>query len=237
MADAGHDADIAAVFVELVEALRSGRELVDALDLLVRACTDHTGAVEAAVILRADDRTYRAVASTHERTLDVEEAQLGVEGGPCIESIARGELLAVPDVRTVHDRWPEFTETALSAGLRGALALPLEVDGTAVGGVNVFLAEPGELSESEVSLITSMVRVVGTGLSQRRQNDEQTALADQLAYALESRVVIEQAKGYLSYERSTTVTSAFSLLRSHARSHQLPLRDVAQGVVDRRLVL
>jgi hypothetical protein len=237
VADAGSDADIASVFVELVEAFRSGRELVDALDLLARACTDHTAAVEAAVILRAGDDTYRAVASTTERTLDVEEAQLGIEGGPCIESIARGELLAVHDIRTVHDRWPAFTETALAAGLSGALALPLEVDGVAVGGVNVFLAEPGELSEPEVSLITSMVRVVGTGLSQRRENDARIALADQLAYALESRVVIEQAKGYLSYERSTTVTSAFSLLRSHARSHQLPLRDVAQGVVDRRLVL
>jgi AmiR/NasT family two-component response regulator len=70
-----------------------------------------------------------------------------------------------------------------------------------------------------------------------RRDVAQAALADQLASALESRVVIEQAKGYLSYEHGTTVGSAFSLLRRHARSHQLPLRDVAQGVVDRRLVL
>jgi GAF domain-containing protein len=234
MADPAREAGIAGVFGDLVEALRSGRELVDALDLLVQACTEYTDAVEAAVILRAEGDTYRAVASTNERTLDVEESQIGVESGPCIESIAHGELLAVPDVR--HN-WPEFVATALTAGFGGALALPLEVDGETVGGVNVFLAGPGELTESEVSLITSMMRVVSSGLSQRRENDERDAVADQLAFALESRVVIEQAKGYLSYEHRTSVGSAFSLLRRHARSHQLPLRDVAQGVVDRRLVL
>jgi hypothetical protein len=237
MADPAREAGIAGVFGDLVEALRSGRELVDALDLLVQACTEYTDAVEAAVILRAEGDTYRAVASTNERTLDVEESQIGVESGPCIESIAHGELLAVPDVRAVRHNWPEFVATALTAGFGGALALPLEVDGETVGGVNVFLAGPGELTESEVSLITSMMRVVSSGLSQRRENDERDAVADQLAFALESRVVIEQAKGYLSYEHRTSVGSAFSLLRRHARSHQLPLRDVAQGVVDRRLVL
>ena len=237
MADPAREAGIAGVVSDLVEALRSGRELVDALDLLVQACTEYTQAVEAAVILRAEGDTYRAVASTAERTLDVEEAQIGVHGGPCIESIAHGTLFAVPDVRDVRDKWPDFVRSALSAGLGAALALPLEVDGETVGGVNVFLREPGQLTEHEVSLVTSMLRVVGSGLSQRRENDAQAALADQLAFALDSRVVIEQAKGYLSYEHGTSVGSAFSLLRRHARSHQLPLRDVAQGVVDRRLVL
>ena len=229
------EARLAAVFVTLVESLRSGRELLDCLDVLVQACTAHTGAAQAAVILRSDEETYRAVASTHERTLDVEEAQLGLDGGPCIEAIRLGRSLTVPDISAVHDRWPEFTITALEAGLGGALALPLEVDGETVGGVNVFLAEPGELGPSDVALLTSMLRVIAIGLSLRNEIDQRAVVAEQLNFALESRVVLEQAKGALSYEHDITVSDAFQLLRRHARTMRLPLREVAQGVIERRL--
>lgn len=235
MSELTSEARLAAVFVTLVESLRSGQELLDCMDVLVHACTAHTRAAQAAVILRSNEETYRAVASTHERTLDVEEAQLGLDGGPCIESIRVGKMLAVPDISAVYDKWPEFTITALQAGLGGALALPLEVDGETIGGVNVFLAEPGELDPSEVALITSMLRVVGVGLSLRNEIDQRAVVAEQLNFALESRVVLEQAKGALSYEHDITVSDAFKLLRRHARTMRLPLREVAQGVVERRL--
>lgn len=229
------DAQLAQVFVELSEALRSGQELVDAMDVLVRACTAHTSAVEAAVILAGDDGTYRAVASTRERTLDVEEAQIGADSGPCLDSIRADEILEVPDIGAEEDRWPVFAATAREAGLGAVLAVPVTVGDRTIAGVNVFLTEPGRLPASEASFIVAMTRVVASNLAQRHVVEEQMALSEQLAYALESRVTIEQAKGYLAYQHGTDVSAAFARLRTYARSNGQALRRVAEAVLDRRL--
>ena len=231
------DARLAEVFVDLTEALGTGAGFVDAMDILVRAVTDHTDATQAAVVLAADEGTFRAVASTHERTLDVEEAQIGADGGPCIDCITAGTMIEVPDIRVVSDQWPAFASTAHDAGLVAALAIPITVGDRTIAGVNVFLSRPGRLSEAEVSFIVAMTRVVAAALAQRQAADESAALADQLAHALETRVVIEQAKGYLAYQHGTDVSDAFTRLRTFARSTRRPLRDVAQAVIDRTLPL
>jgi len=227
----------ARVFVELTEALGPHGGLVDAMDILVHACTDHTNADQAAVVIRTGDGTYRAVASTHERTLDVEEAQIGTTGGPCISCITTGEVLEVPDIGAVSERWPAFARTAHATGLGAALAIPVTVDGDTIAGVNVFLAEPGHLSEPDMSLILALTRVAAAGLAHREAAHRGAAIAQQLTEALESRVVIEQAKGFLAYQHGTDVSEAFTRLRRYARNNRLPLRGVASAIVDRTLQL
>jgi GAF domain-containing protein len=232
--DAPDKVEVARVFVELVSSLRSGRELVDALDVFVRACTAHTAVAEAAVVVALDATTVRAVASTQERTLDIEEAQIGADGGPCLEVLATGEPMEVADVVDVRDRWPEFVATALSSGVGAVLAIPITVDDRTIAGVNLFLRGPGRLSRQDVEFVRAMTSVVEVSLSDR---DAQTASTEQLTYALESRVVIEQAKGFLAFQNDTSVGAAFQALRSYARSTRSPLREVAQGVVERTLTL
>lgn len=230
-------ADLAQVFADLAETLTSGERLVDAMDILVRAGTVHTSAVEAAVILAADGDTYRAVASTRERTLDVEEAQIGGDGGPCIDCITTQHLVQVPDIQAAAETWPEFAATAHAAGLPSMLAVPITVGDRTIAGVNLFLDHPGHLPETELSVIVSLTRVIAAGVGQRRAVDDQAALASQLTHALESRVVIEQAKGYLAYRHGIDVSTAFTKLRSYARTNRRALRDVAQAVIDRSLPL
>jgi GAF domain-containing protein len=235
--DLTRDARLAGVFVGVVEAFQAGDRFVDAMDLIVQACTEFTRATQAAVILASEDGALRAVASTHERTLDVEEAQIGVDAGPCVDCLTTGRTLEVADIDAVREQWPVFAETARAAGIGAAVAVPIIVGGRSIAGINVFLDTPGHLTPSEVAVIEALARVAAVTLEQRQAGDDRAALAVQLTQALESRVVIEQAKGYLAYQHSTSPASAFGLLRNHARSTRLPFRDIAQGVVARTLSL
>jgi GAF domain-containing protein len=231
------DARFADVFVGVVEALQADDRFVDAMDLIVQACTDFTSSTQAAVIVAPDHGPLRAVASTHERTLDVEESQIGVDAGPCVDCLASAQTVQVDDVEAVRDRWPAFAETALSSGLASGVAVPIVVGGRGVAGINAFADTRGAFTPSDVSVVKALARLAATTLEHRRAADGNAVLAEQLTLALESRVVIEQAKGYLAYRHSTTPASAFGMLRNHARATRLPLRDVARGVVDRTLSL
>jgi GAF domain-containing protein len=237
MVDHTRDARFASVFVAVIEALQTGDRFVDAMDLIVQACTEFTTAAQAAVIIAPEEGTLRAVASTHERTLDIEEAQIGVNAGPCLECLTTGQTLEVPDIEATRDRWPVFADTARAAGLRAAIAVPVMVGGRSIAGINIFLHAPGRLTQSEVTVIKALAHVAALTLEHKQAGEGHAALAGQLTQALESRVVIEQAKGYLAYQHATTPASAFGMLRNHARSTQLPLQHVAQGVVERTLSL
>jgi GAF domain-containing protein len=230
-------ADIARLFVDLVGSLSSEGGLVDAMDVIVRGTTEHTQAVEAAVILAADHDTFRPVASTRERTLDVEEAQIGTAGGPCIDSIQDVTSIEVSDLHEAVEFWPEFVATAIGSGLRAVLAVPLIVDGRAIGGLNVFLRTPGRLSDDEKDFIVAMTQVVGISLQERNALRRQEALTTQLQGALDSRVVIEQAKGALAQLHNTSVGQAFMLLRDDARTRNRTLKETAQLVVRREITL
>jgi GAF domain-containing protein len=231
-------ADIARLFVDLVGSLSAEGGLVDAMDVIVRGATEHTQAVEAAVILATDHEAFHPVASTQERTLDVEEAQIGATaGGPCIDSIRDIRSIEVSDLNEAVEFWPEFVATAVGAGLRAVLAVPLIVDGRAIGGLNVFLRTPGRLSDDEKDFIVAMTQVVGISLQERNARRRQEALTTQLQGALDSRVVIEQAKGALAQLHNTSVGQAFMLLRNDARTRNRTLKETAQLVVRREITL
>ena len=152
---------------------------------------------------------------------------LGAEGthrsptrGGCVDCIRTGSVIEVPNIEATRATWPAFAATAGRAGLGAICAIPITVRDRTISGVNVFLAQPGHLSVAAVSVILAMTQVIAKLLEQRYEADEKTALAEQLTHALESRVVIEQAKGYLAYRHGTDV----SLPRSPgcALTHAVP---------------
>jgi transcriptional regulator with GAF, ATPase, and Fis domain len=229
--------DLARVFVDLADSLRGGHDVIDTMDVLVQATVTHTRASEAAVVLADAGGSLHVVASTSERSVDVEEAQIGTGSGPCVAAYADGHLLEVPDVQQVVDRWPEFVETAEASGLRAAVAIPLTVRDRTIGGMNVFLREAGRLDDVELVLLQAMTHVATISVLQQRDADARDELTDQLQRALDARVTIEQAKGFLAYQHQTGVDQAFALIRDHARRHRVRLREVAEGVVRRELSL
>jgi GAF domain-containing protein len=234
MTDEFIPADSVRVVVQLADALRAGHDVIDIMDILVQATVELTEADQAAVVLADQEGVLHVAASSNERTLDVEEAQIGTDEGPCVDCIHTGELIEVEDVAASADRWPVFVPNALDAGIRSGVAIPMTLGGRTIGDMNVFMNHPGRLSAAAITFIQAMTQVAMMSVVVRRESDREV---DQLQRALDSRVLIEQAKGFLAFQKSTTVENAFAALRDHARRNQARLVDVARAIVDREITI
>lgn len=237
MANIDEEGRLSRVFVQLADTLRAGYDVVDTMDLLVRTSTSHTQAIAAGVLLLDPDGVSHVIASSGERSKEIEETQLGAGQGPCIDSIHNGEPIEVQDIAAQADRWPEFVEVAAASGFRSGLAMPLRLREITIGGLNVFFPARGAVSKHDMIVVSTIARIATIGVLQHQQLALHVGRADQLQGALDSRIIIEQAKGVIAQHRAIQINEAFQLLRSHSRDNGLRLRDTAELIVSRDLVL
>jgi GAF domain-containing protein len=229
------DATLADVFVLLADTLRPGYDIVDTLDLLVKASTAFTSAAEAGILIVDASGALRVGASSTERTSDVEEAQMGVDGGPCSEAVRTGNEVAVENIADTEHEWPEFVATARARGFHAAHAFPMQLRAQSLGGLNLFSTHTGALSDRDAALARGFAQIATIGIIQHQTIGERQTVASHLQRALESRIVIEQAKGVIAAQHDITMDRAFTLLRRHARRTSTGLRTIADQVVSRRL--
>lgn len=231
------DIGLGDVFVSLADSLRPGYNVVDTLDLLVHAATTHTSAVEAGVLLVGPHCRLQVGASSAERATDVEEEQLGVDGGPCVDAIRSGAPLEVLDIEVEGWRWPAFAIVARARGFRAVHAIPLQLRGQTLGGLNLFSEQPGAFDDRDFAVASAMVQIAAISIVQHQSLNGQSEINAQLQQALETRTVIEQAKGIISQQRGVPVEEAFGLLRRHSRNNQRGLKEIAALIVEQQLVL
>lgn len=231
------DATLADVFVMLADTLREGYDIVDTMDLLVQAVTRFTSASEAGILLADDRGVLHVVASSSERAAEVEEAQLGAAAGPCLESIRLGESVEVPDIEEEQVLWPDFASVAKARGFLAAHATPLRIRSHVLGGLNLFSATRGPLSDYDVALSEALAQIATISVVQHQKEVNSDILTNQLQHALDSRVIIEQAKGVLAQRRGSSVQDAFTVLRNYARRTNMGLRTVAEQIVNGTLTI
>lgn len=224
-------------FVTLADTLVVGYDVVDLLQTLVEACADLLDASAAGLMLADSRGELSVVASTSEKSRLVELMQLSSGNGPCVESFSAGQLVMIDDIETVASQWPEFYREAHEQGFRAVHAVPLRLRGSVLGTLNLFLTQTGRLTAEDASVAQGLADVATIGILQERAARENDIARDQLQHALNSRVVIEQAKGVVAQTKSVDMDAAFNMLRQHARSNNLNLRDVAEQVVSRSLIL
>jgi GAF domain-containing protein len=224
-------------FVTLADTLVVGYDVVDLLQTLVEACAELLDASAAGLMLADDTGQLALVASTSEKSRLVELMQLSSGNGPCVEAYTSGSLYELEDIETVAATWPDFYREAHEQGFHAVHAVPLRLRGTVLGTLNLFLTHTGRLSAEDTSAAQGLADVATIGILHERAARESQIARDQLQYALNSRVVIEQAKGVIAQTRTVDMDAAFTALRQYARSHNLNLRDVAERVISRSLVL
>lgn len=224
---------IAATFVELADTLVADFDVVDFLHTLTLRATDLLDAADGGLML-ADEGggVLRVMASSSElaRSLELLEAQF--EQGPCPDCYRSASVVVCEDLTSEPSRWPQFTPVALAAGIRSVVAIPMRCRSQVIGALNLFRAEPGPLTEDHRKTGQAMADIATIGLLQERALREARLVIDQLQMALNSRVVIEQAKGVVAERAEVSVDQAFKLLRSYSRSSGLLLRTVAQSAID-----
>jgi GAF domain-containing protein len=187
------------------------------------------GCSGAGVTLVQDDRAVTA-AHTDDRVLAVDRQQYDVDDGPCLDAIRSRRTNRV-DVDGAEQRWPEFAARARELGIHSFLAAPLVAGGQAVGSLNLYGAAPDAFDALDDALVAVFCSQASVALANARVYDRALTLNEQLTSALESRVVIEQAKGVLMGRHGWSADEAFDELRRRSQERNRKLREVAAEVV------
>ncbi len=227
------DERLAQAFVELADTLVAGFDLMEFLHTLTERCVQLLE-VDAAGLLLADSRgALRLVAASTEQARVAELFQIQNDEGPCLDCYRSGQVVITSDIRAEQAaaRWPRFAAAALEMGFAGVHAIPMRLRDQVIGTLNLFRAAPDGLDPAVARAARALVDVATIGILQERAVYEQELLAGQLQVALNSRVMIEQAKGILAERLRITPDEAFIVLRRHARNHNRPLTQLASDVV------
>ncbi len=222
---------LARVFVEVADTLVDDFDLVEFLQMVTIRTSELVGA-EAAGLLLGDERgVLQFMAASDERTELLELFQVQAHEGPCQECYRGGLIVVNADLRDAADRWPRFAPRAVAAGFRSVHAFPLRLRGDVIGALNLFSTAPGQMDAPDLAVVQALADVATIGLLQERTIRRSEVLSEQLQGALNSRVVIEQAKGVVAQLYDRSVDEAFELLRSYSRRHRVRLGDVARQAV------
>jgi GAF domain-containing protein len=235
VADSTREERINDAFVRVAGTLVDNYDVLDLLSTLMNTCTDLLG-VQAGGILIADGAgELELVASTSEEAEIVEIMIVAAGAGPCVDCFNTGASVSVADIETDTGQWPRFRRSALEQGFRAAHATPLRLHGEVIGAMNLLSTGAGALSARDSQLAQALADVATVGILHERSFREPGIVAAQLHFALDTRILVEQAKGVLAQVRSCTMTEAFNALRSYAREHDTTLRAAAEGVVNRTI--
>jgi transcriptional regulator with GAF, ATPase, and Fis domain len=217
--------------LERLDPIRSG--LQASLDVCVTTVDELFGVDGAGLMLLAQDEILRYAAASDEpgRQLEVLQEQAGE--GPCIDAFERNDVVHCADA-SADPRYPTFSRIVPGHGIGAVLGVPIVLEGGPIGTLNVYDARPHEWSDAEINAIGSFTPVISTLLRVAARAGLAEETARQLQFALEHRVLIEQAKGILMERDGVDAGIAFERLRSVARSNRLKLAEVARSLIEGR---
>lgn len=218
-------------FVELADNLVDDFDVIDFLHMLTRRVTGLLDAAEAGILLADPQGTLQLMASSSEQTRALELFLLQNEEGPCLDCYRSGEQVIVENLDAEEKRWPRFVPEARKDGFAAVHALPLRLRRDLIGVLGVFGAASGRLSDADIRACQGMAHIATISLLSRRASGKSHDVIGQLQEALDSRIVIEQAKGVIAERSGIGPDEAFQALRRYARNHNLRLNEVARDTV------
>ncbi|MEV0251801.1 GAF and ANTAR domain-containing protein [Nocardia sp. NPDC050712] len=222
-------------FVRLADTLIVDYDVVELSQELVEACVRLLGVAQAGLLVTDHRGALQVLAATSEQTHLLELFQLESAHGPCLQAFHTGIPVPVHDLAAAASRWPEFARRGLDSGYLSIYAVPLRLRSETIGALNLFGMSKSALSGEDLRLAQALADVACIGILQDRMRSRAETLNRQLRSALNTRIVIEQAKGVLAERGQLDMDQAFHRLRDHARSNQLRPADVSAGVVSGEL--
>jgi GAF domain-containing protein len=222
---------VEALLRELSRVVLAGRTLEDVLTEITAIATHWVpGSESTSITLIRADKPFTA-AHHGVMALAADELQYQKGYGPCIDAGRGGVVLRIDDVRE-ETRWPDYMAHVLETGVRSSLSVPLPYQGTSVGALNIYSSKP-EAFASPDSLeagleVAETIAVAVVNADAHAQLSDQTR---NMRLAMDSRAVIEQAKGVLMAQRHVDSDQAFEILREASQRYNRKLRDIALGIV------
>jgi hypothetical protein len=204
--------------------------------LLQRVCDQVVRAVpgvdEVTVTMLRDGSPWTA-ATTSDTAADLDRDQYRADDGPCLRAARSGALFRV-SVADVADKWPVFVQDAVAAGFGSFLSAPMTIDDEYAGAINCYSSRGHGFVELDEKLLDLYVSATTAALRAHRRYERARAMAEQLVIALDTRAVIDQAKGILMALRQIPAEEAFAVLvaqsqRENAKLHTVATRFVAHA--------
>ncbi len=223
---------LADVFVGVADTLVADFDVIEFLHGVATHATEMTGAAAAGLMLADLDGGLHYMGASNESARVLELFQIQHEEGPCLDCYRTGRAVTVADLTTASSRWPAFAERALASGVTSVHAFPMRLRDQVIGALNVFGREPRALEPDEARVVQALADLATIAIIQERLVRQAEILTEQLQFALNSRVVIEQAKGAVARSLGVSVEDAFDLMRAHARHRRIRLTELAHDIVD-----
>ena len=222
---------LAGVFVEVADTLVADFDLIDFLHNLADHAVHVSGASSVGILLADHNDHLQFMAASSEAAEHLELLQIQHSEGPCFDCFHDGEPVIVADLGAATGTWPNFARLATAAGVHSVHAFPLRLRDRVIGAMNVFGQTPLPLDPGDAKVVQALADVATISIIQERAIAQAELLTEQLQGALNSRIVIEQAKGVVARTHGISVDAAFQLMRSHARGNRLRLGTLAYDVV------
>ncbi|MGP4017748.1 GAF and ANTAR domain-containing protein [Saccharopolyspora sp. 5N708] len=235
--DRGSERAVAEALVSLADSLVDDFDMIELLHRLTSDCV-RLLPIDAAGLLLSDQRgALQLVSSSTEQARLLELFQLQTDEGPCLDCFRTSRQVSSIDLAQDGNRWPNFAARALEAGFIAVHALPLRLRADTIGALNLFSATASAMGQEELRIGQALADVATISILQERAIRRGDIVNEQLQTALNSRVIIEQAKGVLAERNQTGMNEAFTTLRRYARAYNRRLTEVASEVVDGTLLI
>ena len=201
--------------------------VMDKIAALAKSTLGLNGEVSVTLVERGEPST---IASTGPLAVALDERQYDRGYGPCLDCIDGGEPLIVHDMAT-EERWPDWAKSAADLGAGSSMSIPVPLQREVLAALNIYSVEHDAFDDGAVELATTFAAYAGVALANMHLYEAQGQVAEQLQQAMQSRAVIEQAKGILMGERRCTAQQAFDVLVRLSQDTNRKLRDVAEMLV------
>ncbi len=231
------EAQIVRAFVELADTLVADFDIIDSLTVLAARCVELLDTAATGILLADSDGKLRVIAASSEQARLLELFQIQNDEGPCTEAFATGTPVMHTDLHAAAERWPRFTPHAIVAGYDSVYAIPLRLRGDIIGALNLFRNDTGSLSDGDIDVAQALADLASIAILQAQAATEARRRDEQLQHALDSRIIIEQAKGMLAERAQIDMATAFDRIRAMSRNTNTKLTDLSTHIVAGRVDL
>lgn len=219
------------VLSEFAQTLTGRFEVSEVLYRLAEHVVTILGVRGAGVSVVDDAGQLRPVTGINELTMQLESVEEQFQEGPCIDAFRQGDVVIVEEIAEHVARWPKWTSEAIRHDVHAVLGIPLRVRDESIGAMNIYSAEPRKWRDADIRVARVLTDIAASYVANASELEQSRRTTEQLREALNSRIIIEQAKGVISVDQQCSVDDAFALLRDHSRRHNVSLRAVAEAVV------
>jgi GAF domain-containing protein len=216
---------------EFTRILLTPYEVPTMLSELADRVTDVLDLAGSGVSLSRGDRLEFDTAYGHQ-VAELERVQEQLQRGPCIEAFRTGKVVAVPDLSARSDQWPDYCSAAAAVGVGAVASIPMPLGEQTVGALNLYANGTRDWPDEDLEAARVMADMATGYLINASRQQAQLQLTGQLQHALNTRVVVEQAKGMVAERKGIPPEEAYAIIRQHARSHSATVHGVAQAIVD-----